>query len=281
VSDAGSDRPGGHTRLAAVIGAPVRHSLSPAIHNAAFRALDLDWVYLAFEVAPGDAPAALAGMRALGLGGLSVTMPHKDAVAAVVDRLGDDARLLGAVNCVTPVDGDLVGDNTDGPGFLRALAADTGFDPTGRRCAVVGAGGAARAVVLALARAGAAEVVVVNRTPARGERAAALAGPVGRIGRADDVADAELVVNATPLGMRPDHDELPVDVELLRTGQVVADLVYRPFETPLLAAARARGLIATNGLGMLVHQAALAFERWTSRTAPLEVMEAAVRRRLG
>ncbi|HEX2192088.1 MAG TPA: shikimate dehydrogenase, partial [Acidimicrobiales bacterium] len=186
--------PGSHTRVAAVIGHPVRHSLSPVLHNAAFRALELDWVYVAFEVPDGGAPSALAGMRALGIEGLSVTMPHKDAVAAAVDRLSPTARALGAVNTVVRRADVLEGHNTDGAGFLAAVRDDEGFDPAGRRCLVLGAGGAARAVVKALADAGAAEVVVVNRTASRAEAAAALAGPVGRVGTADRAADAELIV---------------------------------------------------------------------------------------
>ncbi|MEJ5254652.1 MAG: shikimate dehydrogenase [Acidimicrobiales bacterium] len=276
----GAGAPTGATKVAAVIGDPVRHSLSPVIFNAAFGALGLDWVYVAFEVAAGDHRRALAGVRALRIGGLSVTMPHKTAVAHSVDRLTDDAQALDAVNCVIRDGDELVGHNTDGPGFVRALRAETGFDPAGRRCAVVGAGGAARAVVLALARAGAAEVAVVNRTPARGEAAASLAGDRGRLGGEVVLRDAELVVNATPVGM-PALPDLPFDVGLLRAGQVVADLVYEPAETPLLREARARGLVAINGLGMLVHQAALQFEQLTGREAPLQVMEEAARQALG
>ena len=145
--------PTGTTSLAAVIGSPVRHSRSPAIHNAAFRALGLDWTYLAFDVAAGEAGRAIDAMRALGLGGLSVTMPHKDAVVDLVDELTDDARRLGAVNCVTPRSGRLIGDNTDGAGFIASLA-DAGVSVGGRSCVVLGAGGAARAVVLALADIG-------------------------------------------------------------------------------------------------------------------------------
>jgi shikimate dehydrogenase len=263
--------------VAAVIGDPVRHSRSPAIHNAAFRACGLDWVYAAFEVPAGAGAAAVEAMRTLKLGGLSVTMPHKAAAAAAVDRLTGDAAALGVVNCVA-WDGDhLVGDSTDGPGLVRALAAEPGWEPAGRRCAVVGAGGAARAVVLALARAGAAEVVVVNRTPERGEEAAALAGPVGRTGTAAELADAELVVQATPVGMGADAGSVPFDPALLHPGQVVVDLVYEPLDTALLRAARARGAVAVDGLGMLVHQAALQFERWTGVAAPVAAMTAAAR----
>jgi shikimate dehydrogenase len=264
------------------IGRPVRHSLSPRLHQAAFAALGLDWVSLAFDVGPGDAAAALMGMRALGIVGLSVTMPHKQEVARAVDELTDTARRLDAVNCVVTRAGALVGDSTDGEGFLTSLARATGFSPAGRRCMVMGAGGAARAVVLALGQAAAADVVVVNRTPARAEVAARLAGAVGRVGRGDEAGEMDLVVQATPVGMTDvdaswhDGGDLPFDPAVLRPGQVVADLVYVPAPTPLVAAARRRGAQAVNGLGMLVHQAAAALERWTGRDVPVEPMWDAV-----
>ncbi|MEO7556742.1 MAG: shikimate dehydrogenase, partial [Acidimicrobiales bacterium] len=167
--------PRGPTQLAAVIGRPVTHSLSPIIHNAAFAEAGLDWTFLAFEVGPDAVGAALDGVRALGLRGLSVTMPYKEAVADLVDRRTADADRLAAVNCVVNDDGQLIGHNTDGPGFLDAIAASAGFVAEGRRAVVVGAGGAARAIVLALSQAGAADVAVLNRTASRAEAAAALA----------------------------------------------------------------------------------------------------------
>ena len=263
------------TRVAAVIGSPVTHSLSPVIHNAAFAAAGLDWAFVAFEVPPGEAARALEGMRALGLGGLSVTMPHKDAVAVAVDERSADVDLLGAVNCVVPIGGGrLRGESTDGEGFVRSLG-DAGVDVAGISCCVLGAGGAARAVVLALARAGAAEIRVVNRTLSRGEAAAALAGPVGAVAGPEAVVDAGLVVNATSVGMGPSA-QVPLDVARLGAGQVVADLVYAPRTTPLLAAARDAGCTTVDGIGMLVHQAAVAFEHWTGEAAPVAAMHGAV-----
>ncbi|MBV8161114.1 MAG: shikimate dehydrogenase [Acidimicrobiia bacterium] len=265
----------GTTRVAAVIGSPIRHSISPVIHNAAFRALDLDWVFAAFEVAPGRAPAAVEGARDLGLAGLSVTMPHKGDVARAVDRLTPTAEVLGAVNTVVRRGArELVGDNTDGAGFLDALRADEGFDAAGRRCLIVGAGGAARAVLVALASAGAAEVVVANRTRGRAEQAAALAPGIARIGSAEEADHADLVVNATPVGMAGSR-ALPVPTSALGPGQLVVDLVYHPALTPLVEAARAAGATAANGLGMLIHQAAHAFRLWTGEDPPMEVMSAA------
>ena len=261
--------------MAAVIGYPIRHSISPVIHNAAFRALDLDWVFTAFEVAPGRAAAAVDGARDLGLAGLSVTMPHKADAVRALDRLTPTAEILGAVNTVVRHGTrELVGENTDGAGFLDALRTDEGFEPAGRRCLVVGAGGAGRAVVLALAGAGAAEIIVTNRTAPRAEEAAALAPAVARLGSTDEADGVDLIVNATPQGMAGDRS-LPVPAAALGPGQLVVDLVYHPTLTPLVEAARERGAAATNGLGMLIHQAAHAFRLWTGEDPPLEVMSAA------
>jgi shikimate dehydrogenase len=263
----------GATRLAAVIGDPIAHSRSPAIHNAAFASTGLDWTFVAFRVPPGAGRAAVDAMRTLGLGGLSVTMPHKADAAAACDELTPDAAALGAVNSVIPLpDGRLLGDSTDGEGFLRALL-DEGVDPAGGRVLVLGAGGAARALVVALGRVG-ASVTVAARRRESAESAAALAPGAAGVGLADaDPGAADVVVNATPLGMR---GEAPViDPDRLNSSQLVVDTVYDPLETPLLVAARARGVRVANGLGMLVHQAALSFERWTGVAPPLAVMRAA------
>lgn len=263
------------TRLAAVIGWPVRHSLSPRIHNAAFEAAGLDWVYVALPVEPGSASLAVAGAEALGLEGLSVTMPHKTAVASALDHLTDDAVALRAVNCVYRDEGRLVGDNTDGPGFLDSLR-DAGVDPAGMRCVVVGAGGAARAVVRALATAGADQVVVTSRRQAPAAAAAGLAGVAGVVGSLDDLASCDLVVNATPIGMGDDGGTA-FEPNTCRAGTVVVDLVYHPELTPLLRAAGAARLPTVGGIGMLVHQAAQAFTRWTGVDAPVHAMLDAVR----
>ncbi|HJO79868.1 MAG: shikimate dehydrogenase [Acidimicrobiales bacterium] len=268
------------TQLAAVIGSPVAHSLSPAIMNAAFAAADLDWTFIAHEVAEGNAVKALDWARRDGLIGLSVTMPHKGAVAAAVDELSDVADRLVAVNCVV-IEGDhLIGHNTDGGGFIDGLAHDSGLDPAGRRAVVVGAGGAARAVVHALGTAGAVDIAVINRTPARAEAAAALAGEVGRVATAEAVEGADLVVNATPVGMGPDDQAVPVDPDLMNPGQVAVDLIYHPLATPWVATLRERGIEAHGGLSMLIFQAARAFTHWTGREAPVAAMEQAARAEL-
>ena len=266
------------TTVVGVIGDPVAHSLSPRLHNVAFAHLGLDWVSVGFRVVEGEAAAALIGVRALGIKGLSVTMPLKDAAAAHVDHLTPIAERLGAVNCVTNVAGVLTGDNTDGRGLVEALRRGGHFDPDGHRCLVVGAGGAARSVIVALAESGAAEVVVVNRTRQRAEAAAALAGSIGRVGEAADAAHCDLIVNATPTGMAGSTDPGPraLDPELLGPGQLAVDLVYHPAVTPWLEAARARGAEVLNGLGMLVHQAALQLEQWTGQEPPVDAMWRAI-----
>lgn len=268
----------GRTRVAAVIGSPVQHSLSPALHNAAFQQLGLDWVYVAHEVAPGRAADALAAMRLFGIGGLSVTMPHKEDVAAGVDRLDPAAAALRSVNTVVPAgDGALVGYSTDGAGFVASLAA-AGVVVAGSTVCLLGAGGAARAIADALARAGAAQVAVVNRTLERAESTAALAGAVGVVGTPTEVRAASIVVNATSVGMG--DGALPCDPMLLHSGQWVADIVYHPRDTALLQAARAAGARTVDGLGMLVHQAALQQQLWHGLHPDVAVMADAAEREL-
>lgn len=271
----------GSTAVAAVIGSPIRHSRSPVIHNAAFAASGLDWVFVAFEVGEGAGVAAVSGARALGLRGMSVTMPLKAEVAGAVDRLSSTAATLGAVNTVVFGPDGTVGESTDGQGFIDSLPSQ--WVPRGKRCVVVGAGGAARALVLALASEGAREVVVVNRTGANAEGAAALAGGTGRVGTVADIGGADLVVNATSVGMAETAGEgqLPFDPHLVGPGQLVADIVVHPERTPLLVAAEERGALTVGGLGMLAHQAARAFTLWTGVPAPVAAMLAAATARQG
>lgn len=264
----------GHTRVVGIIGDPVAHSRSPAIHNAAFAACGLDWVYVAFPVVADDGAAAVHAARTLGLAGLNVTMPHKTSATGACDTLSAEAEALGAVNTLTIERSHVVGHSTDGAGFLRALD-DESIATAGRAFVVLGSGGAARAVVHALGTRD-AHVTVVARREAASREAATLA-PGAEIAGFEDlaavIARSDVVVNATPVGM--DGEALPIDVGLLGSGQDVVDLVYEPVETPLVAAAHARGLRAVNGLGMLVHQAALAFTLWTGVEAPLDVMRRA------
>ncbi len=271
----------GATRVGAVIGDPVAHSLSPTIHNAAFAATGVNGVFVALPVRAAALGAAITGTRALDLLGLSVTMPHKHAVIEHLDALHADAAALDAVNCVIR-DGDrLVGANTDGAGFLDALGAAS-VDLVGTRVLLLGAGGAARAVMRALVDAGAAAVGVVNRSPERAEAIVALGGAGAHRAEAGGAPEYEVVVNATSVGMgvAAGAGATPLSADLLSPRHVVVDLVYEPVETALLAAARAAGAQAIDGVGMLVHQAAHAFSLWTGVDAPIAAMDAAAREAL-
>jgi shikimate dehydrogenase len=259
---------GAGTAVCAVVLHPAGHTRSPAMHNAAFRALALDAVYLAFDVTPGDLPAAIAGARALGLRQLAVSLPHKQAALALVDDVDDTARAIGAINTITRRGDRLVGSNTDWIGALRAI--ERASPVAGKRAVVLGAGGSARAVVFGLLRSG-AQVSVLNRSP---ERGAALASELGAR-FAGDLArlrelDYDLLVNATSVGLRSEAS--PVEADALRRGSVVLDAVYDPPRTRLLADAEARGAVPIGGKWMLVYQAAAQLEHWTGRRAPIDAM---------
>lgn len=270
----------GRTRIAALIGQPVGHSMSPAIHNAAFREVGLDWRYVAFNVSPQGLEGALRAVSALGLGGLAVTMPHKARVAQLVDEPSVAVRALAACNTVIPLaDGRLAGENTDGDGLVDSLLAGQ-VEVAGRRVVVLGAGGAGRAIAEAIGRTGAGDVAVVNRTVDNAQVAATLAGPAGRVGDLTDVADADIIINATSVGMGVGGG-FALDPQLLRVNHVVVDAVYQPLITPLLGAAAERGCQTFDGLGMLVFQAARQFRLWTGVEAPLATMRAAVTTAMG
>lgn len=276
----------GETRVVGVIGQPVRHSLSPPMQNAALETLGLNWVYVPFEAPNARVREALQALVALGIVGLNVTVPHKEAVAGLVDERDDTAKALGAVNTVWNDEGTLRGYNTDGEGFLRSLREE-GETAQGRRVALIGAGGAARSVAYAVAREGAAALAIINRTAARAEQVAGLvrahvglqAAVLPLEGRPTEAAvrEADLVIHSTPRGMHPHCDEPPViPARWLHEGQCVCDLVYTPRETTLLRAARAQNARTIDGVGMLVHQGAIALERWTGLPAPVEVMRQAL-----
>jgi shikimate dehydrogenase len=278
VSDpvAGTIRLRGTTHVVGVIGWPVGHSLSPAIHNAAFAAMGMDWVYVPLPVPPGRVREAVGGLRALGLTGANVTMPHKTEVADAVDELTEDAERLRAVNTVVVGAETTAGHNTDASGFDRFLRRDAGFDPSGGSGVIYGAGGAARACALALARGGLRTLAVALRDPGRVvDLVAALDGQETEVRAVgfDEVERlrADLVVNATPLGGRGESLPMPA----VGPEGLVVDLLYRPSQTPLLERARALGASAFGGLGLLLHQAALSFELWTGQVPDLDVMSAA------
>ncbi|MET0152288.1 MAG: shikimate dehydrogenase [Candidatus Binatia bacterium] len=274
------------TRVVAILGDPVEHSLSPVMHNAAFAALGLDFAYVALRVRPAALEEAIEGVRALGFAGLNVTVPHKEAVLSLLDDLSPAARAIGAVNTVVRCGDRLKGENTDGPGFLRAVAR-LGFRPRGKRAVVLGAGGSARAVAWALGGAGISRLTILNRSP---KRAAALAARVRRgcgatvlvsgldsPGSAGFLQDADIVVNCTSLGL--DGRTAPnVPIAVTPRHCLFYDLVYRLGPTPLVRSAWRRGRRAENGLSMLVEQAALAFRIWTGRVAPVGAMRRALAR---
>ncbi|HMK93168.1 MAG TPA: shikimate dehydrogenase [Thermoleophilia bacterium] len=276
----------GSTRLTGIIGWPVEHSLSPAMHNAAFAASGLDMAYVALPVAPGALAAAVGGLAALGFVGVNVTIPHKTDVVAFLDELADDAARIRAVNTIVVRDGRLLGHNTDVGGFERALREIVPEGIEGGEALLLGAGGAARAVALGLLRQGVQRLVVADRTPARAHELLALAGGEegveGRVVALDaltpaDVAGADVLVNATSLGMSAELKVPGVLVDNIRRDHIVFDVVYGKRPTKPLARARAVGARAVDGLGMLAWQAALAFELWTGRPAPLDVMRSAAR----
>ncbi len=259
------------TALYAVLGRPVGHSLSPVMHNRAFAHAGVNAVYVAFQTA--DIGAALAGIRALGIRGASVTIPHKIAALEFVDHLDDEARHIGAINTVVNRGGELAGYNTDGRGAVLALSEH--LDPAGREVALLGAGGAARAIGFALVAAG-ARLTVFNRDEARGRDLARDLGaafqPLARF----DAKRCQVLINTTPVGMAPHAGRVPVDIGGLPASAVVMDIVYNPLETELLRRAGQQGCTVIGGVSMFVFQGALQFELWTDRRAPLAVMRQAV-----
>jgi shikimate dehydrogenase len=268
----------GKTTVAGIIGFPVTHSLSPVMHNAAFAALGLDWIYVPFQVPREGLAQGVAGLAALGVAGFNVTIPHKVAIIPLLDRISPEAELAGAVNVVALQDGALVGYNTDGIGLVAALARAFGFTPAGRSVLVLGAGGAARAAVAALGSAGAARICLANRSagPAR-ELATSLAPCLPGLELATDslahlsdpafIGSFDLVVNTTSVGMAGDSFA-GLAFPAQRPDLLVYDMVYAPPVTPLLAQARACGLRGANGIGMLVAQGEAAFTIWTGQAAP-------------
>lgn len=280
----------GRTRPTAVIGWPVAQSLSPAMHNAAYQALGLNWVCLPFAVPDQRALAAFVeAARRLPFVGFNVTMPYKQAMAELCDEVATLAVMAGAVNTVHCVDGQLMGYNTDGRGMLESLAEDAGFDPSGKSVAIIGSGGAAGAAVTALMLARAGSLALVNRNVGRAEALLErvedrLRGMTVSVHPLDDsaasaVRDADLVINATPLGMGAE-DPSPIPPAWIRPGHVVLDMVYRPTDTTLVRDARQAGAKAISGLGMLVSQGALAIDIWAGQDraqfrAPRDVMRAA------
>ncbi len=252
----------GKARLAGILGWPVAHSRSPRLHGLWLQRHGIDGAYVPLPVAPEHFATAIRGLVALGFQGANVTIPHKEAAFAICDEVHPTARRMGAVNTLVFREGRILGSNTDGFGFLENLRQQApGWQASAGPAVLLGAGGSARAIAVALLEAGVPEVVLVNRTPARAEALAREVGGPIRVATTPPLASAALLVNTTSLGMQG-QPPLVVDLAALPTSAVVADIVYVPLETPLLAAARARGLAAVGGLGMLLHQARPGFQHW-------------------
>lgn len=267
------------TRVTGLIGGPaqVRRSVSPAMHNAAFQEVGLDWVYLAFGVEPGRARDAIKGLAASGVAGVNVTMPHKTEAVDAVDHLAPEAEGSGAVNTLVMRQGVVEGHNTDPEGFRRYVESDLGVGLGGLNAVILGTGGAARAVAWAMAQAGVSSIEVAGRSAVRASWVSQIAGDRATFSELPldpaSLSRADLVINATPVGQ---SGEPPLfDPDLCSKDAVLIDLIYGREETGLVARAKQAGLRAHSGLGMLVHQAALSFELWTGRQAPIGVMSAA------
>jgi shikimate dehydrogenase len=273
-------------KVVGLIGYPLGHSVSPGMHNAAFKKVGLDFEYVPFEVEPKDLAEALKGLRALHIAGFNVTIPHKESIVPLLDEVTKLARIIGAVNTVLNQEGKLIGYNTDGAGFIDSLKEDAGVNPKGKKAVVLGAGGASRAVSIMLAEVGARSITL---TDVLEEKAKTLSGYIGsyfeipcdsvkanspELQKTIDAAD--ILVNSTPVGMHPKIDQSPLNESVkLHSKLLVYDLVYNPSETRLLKDAKAAGCNPCSGLGMLVRQGASAFTIWTGEEAPIEVMRQA------
>ena len=269
---------------AGVAGSPIEHSLSPVLHEAAFRALGLAWSSERFEFGLGQGQELLDAIRERDLRGVSVTMPLKTELVDLLDWVASDAWRLQSVNCVVAEDGHLTGYSTDGEGFVNWLRYEDHVRLEGKRCLVIGAGGAARAVAAALDDAQVGEIAVSARAETRALELVELVGAKGRMATPEDVENADIVINATPQGMADTATEydLPCDPNLVRTDAVAVDLVYHPLETAWLRQLQQRGVASFGGLGMLVHQAAIQIELWTGAEAPIpEMVSAATRAMVG
>ena len=270
----------GSTQIVGVFGSPIAHTASPAMHNAAFAALKMNWAYLAFHVEPQNLRAALTGIRDMNFRGVNLTVPHKLLAIDIVDEVDAAARKLGAVNTVVVEAGKLRGFNTDGYGFSKAIKEDFDMTLKGKRVLVLGAGGAGRAIAIQCASEGAAKLTVANRTPSKIQPIAAeiAVESIGLTARElqPAIAASDLLINATSVGLKP-GEALPVTRDMFRPQLAVYDTIYRPAETELIRLATDAGSKVANGLSMLLHQGAKSFEIWTKRKAPLAVMRRALR----
>ena len=274
--------------MCGVIGDPIEHTLSPTIHNAAFNHLNLDFVFLAFQVKAADLEKAIQGMRGLGIHGLNVTMPHKSTVISFLDEVDPTVKFLGSANTILNKDGRLSGFNTDGVGALKALR-ENGVELSEKKALLLGAGGAAKAIAFSLAEE-VGELVVLNRTSEKAKELAAVlgqrfgkkvvGGPLSSSTIQKNLRDSDILINATKVGMHPRESQTMVEPQWLRSDLTVMDIVYNPIETRLAKDAKAVGAKVINGVEMLIYQGAASFQLWTSRSAPIEVMRRAALNKL-
>jgi shikimate dehydrogenase len=267
-----------------VFGHPVSENPTVVMQEAGFQALNLNWRYLTIEVLPEDLGAAMQGLRAFNMRGINLTIPHKVAVLQFLDEVKPDAALMGAVNTVVRIGNRLVGENTDGKGFMRSLTRDAKVNPKGRKVLVLGAGGAARSITVELALAGAQQITIVNRSPDRGKaltellnaKTPARANFVAWQGTCSIPSDTDILVNATSIGLFPNVQAKPdINYDSISSKMVVCDVIHTPM-TPFLSEAQQRGAKTVDGLGMLVHQGAFGFKLWTGLDAPVEAMHQAL-----
>ncbi|MCI0848498.1 MAG: shikimate dehydrogenase [Chloroflexi bacterium] len=274
------------TQRLGIIGYPIGHSISPIFQQAGLDHLGIDATYEKWEVTPERVGDFVAGLRAPGTSGINITVPHKQAVIPFLDEVDEWATAAGAVNTIVNRDGRLTGHNTDGPGFLQALLVETGYSPEGTRALILGAGGAARGILLALVRGGVDSLVIANRTFERAETLAQLASengvkseaiPLAGDALTEAAASANLIVNCTTMGMShgPDEHGSPISAAQIPATAIVNDVVYTPLLTPILKEAAVAGATSLGGLHMLVYQGVLSFQMWTGRDAPVDVMLAA------
>ncbi len=270
----------GKTQVCGVIGDPIEHTLSPIIHNAAFEALQIDYVFLPFKVKNAEVENAIRGMRALGIHGLNVTMPHKNAVVKYLDEVDPAGKIIASANTILNKDGKLLGFNTDGVGALTALE-ENGVEPRGKKVLLLGAGGAAKAIAYTFSQE-ADELVILNRTRNAATELADLlkqkfhkkisAAELSPTSVKNSLAGADVLINSTSVGMNPNADQTPVQPEWLRPDLAVMDIVYNPIETKLAKDAKAAGAKVVSGVEMLIYQGAVSFEIWTACKAPVDVM---------
>ena len=274
------------TKIYGLLGYPIKHSFSPLIHNAAFEAEKIDACYLCFETKPEDIKQAIEGIRALNIQGVNLTIPHKEICLSYLDEIDKNAEFIGAVNTIVRKENKLIGYNTDGEGFIKALKEDLDFDSKDKTIFLFGAGGAGKAIGMSLAKYGAKQIFIVDKNK---KKARALAenikenfpntiAELTHSHNQEAIKASHLLVNATPIGMNP-NDNLMINPVYFPQQLNIFDLIYNPRETKLLRIAKKKGLKAVNGLGMLIHQATLSFELWTGEKAPLAVMKEAVEKK--